>query len=394
MSDTSRIYLDNAATSFPKPPSVIDAIVDYSQNLGAAVGRSATRTGSQVQAIVDRCRTNCARLLGVEDPRRVIFTFNGTDSLNLAIHGLLKPGDHVVTSAIEHNSVLRPLHALSHRGAIELTEVVPGADGAIDPKAISDAIEPKTALVICQHASNVTGVVHPIEDIGEVARANNIPICIDAAQTAGAIPLSFDDLPASMLACPGHKGLLGPLGTGLLLLDPQIVERLEPIRQGGTGSVSESVEQPSSLPDRFESGNHNAIGLVGLGAAVEYVIERGISTIQAHEAALTDQMTAGLRELSEGTAFCDCLDSPDRLPVFSISFAGLDAQSACSILDQEFQIETRAGLHCAPGAHRHASRPDWITDRDSGSVRFSLGAFSTETEVAAAIEAIRELASA
>ena len=394
MSDAHRIYLDNAATSFPKPPSVIDSIVDYSQNIGAAVGRSATRTGSRVQSLVERCRANCARILGVEDPRRVIFTFNGTDSLNLAIHGILKPGVHVVTSAIEHNSVLRPLHALTRTGAIELTEVTPGVDGAIAPADIREAIQPQTALVICQHASNVTGVIHPIEDIGEVARAKNIPMCIDAAQTAGAVPLQFDDLPASMLACPGHKGLMGPLGTGLLLLDSEIVDRLQPVRQGGTGSVSESVEQPVSLPDRYESGNHNAIGLVGLGASVEYLLERGIPNIASHELLLAEQMIAGLGELPEETVFCDFLKNTRRLPVFSISFAALDAQTACTILDQEFQIETRAGLHCSPGAHQHASRPSWVANRDSGSVRFSLGAFTTEAHVAAALEAIGQLANA
>lgn len=392
---TGRIYLDNAATSFPKPDSVLEAMQYYSRDLGSAVGRSTTRAGMEVQAIVDRCRQNCARLLGVRNPQRVVFTFNGTDSLNQAIHGLVQPGDHVVSTTLEHNSVIRPLATLRQRMGVEVTLVRPDGDGRIQASAVRDALTDRTSLVICQHASNITGVIHPVDDIGQLARERGIPCCLDAAQTVGIVPIRFDDSPFDMLACPGHKALLGPLGTGLLLLSENIAGRIEPLRQGGTGTLSELQEQPLELPDRFESGNHNAVGLAGLQAATSLLLEQTPQQIQQRESQLAEQFVDGLQKFDSRLVLCHHLDVRPRLGVFSVRLAHLDPQTACSLLDQEFGIETRAGLHCAPGAHRELGQryAGILPDDGFGSVRFSIGAFTESHHIEVALAALGELSS-
>lgn len=385
MSDRRRVYLDNAATSFPKPPGVAEAMLHFATQIGASAGRASSRAGQQAQAIVDRCRHNCARLLGVSDPERVVFTFNGTDSLNLAIRGLLRPGDHVVSSHMEHNSVLRPLSSLQATDRVSTTYVTAEPGGQISAESIAEALRPDTRAVVVQHASNVTGTVHDIEAIGRVARERDVPLIVDAAQSIGHLPFDFDALPADIACCPGHKALLGPLGTGIMLLSRGIAGRLRPIRTGGTGSQSELREQPQTLPDRYESGNHNVIGLAGLEKSTAYLLERGIETIREHELSLTDRLVSGLQAQPGVTVHRPHGDG--GVGVVSFSLAAYDAHTAGMLLDEQFHIETRCGLHCSPGVH------EFLGTRESGgTIRASLGPFTTADEIDLLLEATAALA--
>ncbi|MBD3675539.1 MAG: aminotransferase class V-fold PLP-dependent enzyme [Planctomycetaceae bacterium] len=379
-----RIYLDNAATSWPKPDSVYDAVDQYQRHNGSPFGRGSHASGSEVYRIVNRCRQRVANLLGVSAPQRVIFTCNATDSLNQAIHGLLVPGDHVITSALEHNSVLRPLHDLAERVGVQLTVLQPNAQGVLSPDQITPAIRPDTRLIALTHASNVTGIVQPVLEIGEIAKEHSIPFLVDAAQTAGVVPIQFDESPFELLACAGHKGLLGPLGTGILCLSPSMAEKLRPTRQGGTGTQSESATQPTSLPDRFESGNHNVPGIVGLDAGVDYLLDRGIEEIRQQEEQALGQLQRGLSQI-EGVKLIGGDDVP-KIGVVSVTSDLYDPQTLAALLSQEFGIETRAGLHCAPQTH------DWLqTTATGGTLRLSVGPFTTPQEIDRTIEAFEAL---
>ncbi|MDB5338221.1 MAG: csd 1, partial [Planctomycetaceae bacterium] len=254
---STSIYLDNAATSFPKPACVYDAMDRYHRESGVAVGRGAYRQAVEVQGEVDRCRQRVAQLFNAESPQRIIFTFNCTDSLNLAIHGVLRQGDHVITSVLEHNSVLRPLHELQRDGRIDLTLITVDPTGVVNPDDFRQALRPNTRLIALTHASNVSGAIQPCAEVGQIARVAGVIYLIDAAQTAGHLPIDVRALSADMLACPGHKALMGPLGTGLLYTRPGIESDLRSMRQGGTGTRSEVEFQPATLPDKYEAGNHN-----------------------------------------------------------------------------------------------------------------------------------------
>lgn len=385
MTTPQRIYLDNAATSFPKPEAVFEAMDEYNRQLGAAVGRGATHVATAVQSRVDHCRLKAAQLLGAESPDRIAFTFNGTDGLNTAIHGLLRPGDHVVTSTIEHNSVLRPLRELKNRIGISVTYVEPDSIGRIEPADVRAALTSDTRLIALIHASNVTGIIQPVADVGEIAREQNVFFLVDAAQSAGHLPLDVGTFPVDVLACPGHKGLLGPLGTGLLYIRPGVEEQIHSLRQGGTGSNSEDDRQPESLPEKYESGNHNGPGLFGLEAGLSYLFERGVESIRQHEAELTDRFLAGLKEIPAIQQYGP-ESSTARLGVISISHPDFEPQILAMLLDENFSIETRAGLHCAPGIHRAMG-----TFETGGTVRFSMGPFSTTDHVDQALQALREL---
>ncbi|MBX3438118.1 MAG: aminotransferase class V-fold PLP-dependent enzyme [Planctomycetaceae bacterium] len=385
MTESQRVYLDNAATSWPKPNAVYEAVDRYQRQLGGAVGRGATRAAGDVQTIVDRCRTRAARLLGAESSERMIFTFNGTDGLNLAIHGLLSRAEgetHVVTTMLEHNSVLRPLTHAGH----PVTHVVPNAAGQVDPAAIRRALRPQTGLVVVTHASNVTGAIQPIAEIGDVVRSHGAVFLVDAAQSAGHLPINLRDLPIDLLACSGHKGLLGPLGTGLLYVRPGIEERVVPVRQGGTGTQSEVSSQPDTLPDRYESGNHNAPGLVGLEAALAWIEAQGVDVLHRHERELSTRLMAELVELP-GVHIYGPANDADHVGVVSFDIDGLQPQETATILDQTFGIEVRAGLHCAPLVHEILH-----TSVRGGTVRMSVGPFTTAAQVDAAAAAVREIA--
>jgi cysteine desulfurase family protein len=382
----SRIYLDNAATSFPKPEGVYAAVDRYQRKIGAAIGRGVYQSSLDATALVQRCRARIAELLGAENPERILFTFNGTDSLNTALHGLLRPGDHVVTSVIEHNSLLRPLHELRMMSNIDVTQVRADGEGQIDPQEIRNALRPNTRLIALMHASNVTGGLQPIADVGAIARSARAFFLVDAAQTAGHIPIDLRSLPVDLLACPGHKGLLGPLGTGVLYVRPGVEEYLRSFRQGGTGTHSEDDRQPDTLPDKFESGNHNAPGLVGLEAGVSWLLERGIESVAAHERKLTLRLWHGLIELPGVRLFGVPADG-SRVGVVSLKIDDFDVQDVAAILDQSFGVEARAGLHCSPGAHRAIG-----TFASGGTTRLSIGPFNTEDDIDAACTAIRQIA--
>ncbi len=380
-----RIYLDNAATSFPKPAAVYEAVDHAQRHLGAAEGRSATRTAMQVHGEIERCRQRVARLLGAESPQRVIFTFNATDSLNLALHGLLRPGDHVVTSSIEHNSVLRPLRHLAERG-VNVTYVAADGDGRVSPDAIKRALQKGTRLVALIHASNVSGTIQPIDRVGEIARSTGALFLVDAAQTAGHLPINLSQLPIDLLACAGHKGLLGPLGTGVLYVRPGVEEHLQSLRQGGTGTTSDDDHQPDRLPEKYEAGNHNVPGLIGLEAALAWLEKGGVTEVHRHEQGLTARLLEGLAGLPRLRVYGP-KSLQDRVAVVSISVEGIDPQELAAVLDESFGIETRAGLHCAPGAHRCLG-----TFVAGGTLRLSPGALTTDNEIDAAVLAVRELA--
>ena len=327
-------------------------------------------------------------MIEAEHARQSIFTSNGTDSLNLAIHGALSGGGHVVTTVAEHNSVLRPIRWLESTGRIKVTRVGCRPDGVVEPAEIRAALRPDTRLVVLTHASNVTGALQPAAEVAELAHQGGALMLLDAAQTLGDIPLSVRDLPIDLLAAPGHKGLLGPLGTGVLYLRPGVEERIESIRQGGTGSLSDEDRQPDFLPDKFESGNLNLPGIVGLAAGVEYLYLRDVRTVRQHAEELTARLLEGLAGLTGVTVYGP-LSAAQRVGVVSINLQGYDPQEVAATLDAAFQIQVRSGIQCAPLMHRELK-----TLSLGGVVRFSVGPFTTMAEIDAAISALRDISTA
>jgi cysteine desulfurase / selenocysteine lyase len=388
MSSHPRIYLDNAATSWPKPEAVYQAVERFQREIGAAAGRGSYGEALESGRLVEMARSGVARLIAAGDPRRIIFTFNGTDSLNLALHGFLGPGDHVVTTKAEHNSVLRPLRELEERGGVAVTRVDCDGAGQVDPDDVRNAIRAETKLVAVLHASNVTGTIQPVAEIGRIARERGAAFLVDAAQTLGHIPIAVDELGADLLAAPGHKGLLGPLGTGVLYIRPGLEPSLHSFRQGGTGTRSENDRQPESLPDKYEAGNHNVPGLAGLAAAVDFLETRGISAIRDHELELLERLLAGLQQIEGVTVFGpDKIE--DRMGVVSVRIEGYDPQEVAAMLDASYGIQVRPGLHCAPLMHKAIG-----SFSGGGTVRFSFSRFTTAEEIDAALTGVREIASA
>lgn len=381
-----RIYLDNAATSWPKPDAVYDAVDRYQREFGTAVGRGSSRVAGDVQGAVDRCRQRIADLLNAESAERIVFGYNGTDVLNIAIRGAVRSGDHVVTTVGEHNSVLRPLRDLEESG-VEVSRVPCDEAGRFEATAIRDALRPNTRLVAVQHASNVTGVIQPIASVAEIVADHESLLLVDAAQTTGHLPIDVRRLPVDLLATSGHKGLLGPLGTGVLYVRPGIEDVVAPLRFGGTGTRSEEDWQPTSMPDRYESGNHNAPGLLGLGAAVDWLTERGIASIREHEVERTSRLVEGLRGL-DTIRIHGPETAEERVGVVSVTVEGFDPRDLATILDENFGIETRAGFHCAPGIHRALG-----TAETGGTLRFSVGPFTTADDIDAAVAALAEVTS-
>jgi cysteine desulfurase family protein len=386
MRQRRRVYLDNAATSWPKPQAVYDAVNDYQRRLGAAFGRGGYGEAEEVRQEIERTRSAVARLIGAESSEQVVFTFNGTDSLNLAIRGILNAGDHVISTVVEHNSVLRPLRWLEKKQRIEVTYVGCDAAGVVDPKHIRAALRPHTKLIIVTHASNVTGSIQLAPEIGQIAREHNILFLVDAAQTLGHLPVSVLELGADLLAAPGHKGLLGPLGTGILYLRPGVERLVECVRQGGTGSSSSSIEQPDSLPEKYESGNHNVPGIVGLGAGVTYIQGRGIENIRQHEIQLTNLLLNGLAGIP-GIEIFGPGAAEARVGVVSFSLPNPDAPIVAKRLEDAFGIQVRAGFHCAALMHRALGTLD-----RNGTVRLSIGPLNTADDIAIAIKGVTEVA--
>lgn len=386
----ARIYLDNSATSHPKPAEVYQAMMRFATEVDASAGRGGYAEAREAGRLMHGCRERINRLINGASPDHVVFTLNGTDALNIAIKGLINPGtrDHAITTWMAHNSVLRPLNALAERGDTEQTRIpCDPKTGLVDPDDIARAITPHTRLVAVVHGSNVSGTLMPIAEIGAICRERGVPFLVDAAQTAGHVPIDVRAMNIDLLAMPGHKGLLGPLGTGVLYIRPGLEERLRTLREGGTGSLSESDVQPLTMPDKFEAGSHNAIGLAGLAAGVQWILERGVEHIWEHEEELINRMLQRLDEDDmPGLRLIGPPDFQNRCGVFSIVIEGVEPNELSAILEDEYSLLTRAGFHCAPLAHRTLG-----TDRLGGTTRISFGAFNSEAEVDVLCDAFREI---
>jgi cysteine desulfurase family protein len=375
------IYLDNAATSWPKPPGVAEAMVRALAEAGGNPGRSGHRLAMDAAEQVMECRENLAELFHIANPLEICFTANATEALNLALKGFLKSGDHVVCSSMEHNSVWRPLCRLQKSG-ISFSVARANPDGTVSAEAIARELRPQTRLIALTHASNVTGTINPIAAVGELAKQRKIAFLVDAAQTAGAQPIDVEAAQIDLLAFPGHKGLLGPTGTGGLFIRDTIA--LEPLREGGTGSDSASPLQPEYLPDRYESGTLNTVGIAGLKASVSYLLREGVAAIQQREWHLTQRLLVGLAGLPGVTVYGPESSQP-RAAVVSFNLEGRDPVLVAAQLDREFEIACRPGLHCAFLAHQTLG-----TER-LGTVRFSPGPFTTEQEIDLAVNAASAL---
>jgi len=371
------IYLDNAATSCPKPACTIRAMAHALETCGANPGRAGHRLSLAAGRIVESCREEIAAMLGEDDASRVAFAQNATDALNMAIHGILRTGDHVVSTLLEHNSVLRPLSELSRSGAITLTLVPPDDEGRISAKEIERAILPRTRLVAMTHMSNVLGAAQDAAAVGAVCRRHGVPLLLDCAQTAGHLPLKPREWGVSLLAMPGHKGLLGPHGTGALWVSPDV--QLAPMRQGGTGSASESMFQPRMMPDCLESGTLNLPGIAGLHASMRYAIERREET---HEriVSLCGALREALLNLPGVRVY-----TPEGASLVTFNIGGMGSQEAASMLDQA-GFAVRGGLHCAPGAHRI------MGTLSGGAMRVSPGMENTREQVLSFAGAVSRMA--
>jgi cysteine desulfurase/selenocysteine lyase len=375
------IYFDNPATSWPKPPQVKEAMNKFMEEVGANPGRSGHFLSIKAARIIYEAREVLSVLFHVKDSSRLVFTLNATESINLALKGLLKPGDHIITSSMEHNSVMRPLRDLEKKG-IELSIVPCFRDGTLDPKEVEKRIQSTTRMIVLNHASNVTGTLLPIIAIGEIARAHNLFFLVDVAQTAGVYPIDVEKDKIDLLAFTGHKSLYGPQGTGGLVIGERINEKeMIPLKQGGTGSRSEFEEQPDFLPDRFESGTPNGVGIAGLLAGVQFVLEKGVGQICQNEITLIKKLIKGLKKIPQVKLYGP-ENQGDRIATLSFNVAQLSPSDIASRLEKEFGILCRPGLHCAPAAHRT------IGTFPEGTIRFGLSAFNTEAEVETAIRAV------
>ncbi len=378
--DRKIIYLDNAATSWPKPEAVYEA-VDHAMRYSGNASRSGHRLALEADRLLYQTRKLLASFFNVQDPAQVVFTKNCTEALNVALKGLLKVGDHVITTSMEHNSVLRPLSRLQRSG-VEVTVLQASKEGYVTPKQVAEAIRGNTKLIAVTHASNVVGTIMPIADIGKVAHDHGVLFLVDAAQTAGVLPIDMEQCFIDVLCVPGHKSLMGPSGTGALLVREGIV--VEPLIEGGTGSLSESIEQPSFMPDRLESGTLNVVGIAGLKAGLEFIMGEGLSNIRQHELKLTNMLLEGLSELDNVTVYGP-KDVERMVGVVSAVVKGVDPARVSALLDQEYGIATRPGLHCAPLAHKS------IGTFETGTVRFSVGFFNTLEDIEETIRAMKHI---
>ncbi|HEY8362415.1 MAG TPA: aminotransferase class V-fold PLP-dependent enzyme [Tissierellaceae bacterium] len=376
------VYFDNAATSYPKPKAVYDKIMESMMNYGANPGRSGHKMALTISREIFETRVQISKLFNIKNPLNIIFTLNCTEALNIAIKGVLKPGDHVITTSMEHNSVLRPIKYLEKLG-IENTIVQGDSKGRINPKDIESSIKPNTKLIVTTHVSNLTGTIMDIEAIGEIAKKHNILYLIDGAQSVGVYDIDVEKMNIDMLAFPGHKGLLGPQGTGGLYIREGL--DLAEMFQGGTGSVSHSLTQPDVLPDKFEAGTPNGPGIVGLGAGVKYILEVGIENIRKKEEELTRHFIEEASKI-EGIKLYGTLEKGSHAPVVALNIKDADSSEISYILDEKYDIAVRPGLHCAPLAHKT------IGTFEQGAVRFSFGFENTHEEIEYAIKALREIA--
>ena len=377
------IYLDNAATSFPKPGGMSDRIKYYMDNVGASINRSVYSSAEEAGMVALSLRERAKRLFNLnEAATHVIITPGATAGLNYIIKGLLKSGDHCIVSSMEHNAVMRPLSQIE---GVEFSRIPCDGEGRIIEGSLEPLFRPNTRLVIIAHGSNVCGTVQNAEEIGRICARHGVPFALDAAQTAGHYPVDFTRFNLSALAVPGHKGLLGPTGIGLLLLSDSMARSLTPLIAGGTGSASDKETLPDYLPDRFESGTLNMPGIYGLEYSLGYIEKRGIDSLRAHEIELTERFISGIDGI-DGVRLCGTRNLANRVGVISLDFVDKDNAQIAYRLETEFGILTRCGLHCAPNAHKT------LSTFPQGTVRFSLGFASTKEDVDAAIDAVKRLA--
>ncbi|MGQ9584682.1 MAG: aminotransferase class V-fold PLP-dependent enzyme [Anaerolineae bacterium] len=379
------IYFDNAATSWPKPPEVTQAMAHFMEEVGANPGRSGHRLSVEAGRIVHEARELVAELFHAPDPLRVTFGPNVTEAINLALHGLLRPGDHVITSSMEHNSVMRPLRALERKG-VEVTTVPCSSQGFLDPTDLEAAIRPNTVMIALNHASNVVGTLLPLREAGQIAHRHGLWLLADVAQTAGTCPIDMEADHIDLLCFTGHKGLWGPMGTGGMILGDRVdASRLEPLKQGGTGSRSEHEVHPDFLPDLCEAGTPNAVGLAGLAAGVRLVLQIGVEAIRARDATLTQRLLDGLQAIP-GVTLYGPRDASKQTATLAFNVDRLEPSDVGLRLDEEYGILCRVGLHCAPAAHRT------IGTFPRGAVRFGLGYFNTAEEVDLVLGAVGQIA--
>jgi cysteine desulfurase family protein len=384
-----RIYMDNSATSFPKPPGVLEAMADFARNCGASAGRGAYAEARACEQVLATCRARVAELVNAEAPERIVFAMNCSEALIMAIRGLLNTaprGSEVIAPAMEHNSVLRPLNALAEQVGL-VPRIIPcdGRTGLVDPDDIRRAITRNTRLIACQHASNVTGTLQPIAEVAAIARQADVPCLIDAAQSVGHVMLDVQALGADFVAFPGHKGLLGPLGTGMLYIRPGAEDNLPTMKEGGTGTISEQPVQPATMPDKYEIGSYNAIGLAGLSAGVAWLLDHGLERVAAHDRQLCRlflELAGGIEHLTVyGPRELD-----DRTGVFSVTIALLAPGELAAAMEDDFGILTRSGVHCAPLAHQT------IGTYPAGTCRLSFGPFTTAEQIRKAAAALASIA--
>ena len=384
------VYLDNAATTFPKPPQVAEAVFRYMTECGCNIGRGGYEGAYQAEDLVFSTRELISELFNGGDPSHVVFTKNVTESLNVLLKGLLKPGDHVITTSMEHNAVMRPLTQLQLSG-ISFSRIPCTDTGSLPAGSVGEILQPylqkNTRAVVMTHASNVCGTILPLREAGAFCREHGLLLIADTAQSAGILPLDMQEMNIDALAFTGHKGLYGPQGTGGFLLRKGLPSVITPLLAGGTGSISHSEEMPHFMPDRYEAGTMNLPGLAGLHAALLWLKETGISNIRSHELALTADFLQGLAQMSEEGLLSvpGPSGAEERTGVVSVLPLKCDPAAAADRLDTRWNIQTRVGLHCAPSAHKT------LGTFPAGTIRFSFGFFNTSADVAAALAALREV---
>lgn len=375
------IYLDNAATTFPKPEVSLRAINQcmskYCGNPGRSGHAMSMKTGEEVYKV----RKEIQELFQIEDSSHIIFTSNATDSLNLAIKGSLKSGDHVITTSMEHNSVLRPLKSMEKEG-VQISIIYGNREGKINPEVIKKEIKENTKMIACTHASNVTGTIMPIKEIGKIAKENKLIFLVDASQSAGCVPINVKTMNIDLLAMPGHKGLLGPLGTGILYVDPKI--KLKHLKEGGTGTNSRDVRQPYDYPEGYESGTINAPGIIGLGGSVSFVKKIGIEKIGNYEEKLILILHQEL-DRNKNIVIYGPKNVKDKVGIFTFNIKGMECEQVAQELNDKYNIAVRAGFHCAGLAHKT------IDTLEIGAVRVSVGPFNQVKDMKYAAQAIKEM---
>ncbi len=381
----SRIYLDNGATSWPKPPGVVDAIVRFYSQSGAAASRGGSNAVAESNRVLEQCRRYLAQLVNAATADQVVLAFNGTDALNMAIHGMLRPQGHAVATAVEHNSVLRPLAYLQKEREIKRTIVPCDASGWVDPELIRHAIRPETQLVCLSQVSNVTGTIQSVAEVGRFCRDLGVPLLVDAAQSVGHLDVDVNRLECDLLAASGHKALMGPLGTGFLYIGERVQQSIRPWRLGGTGSQSDEDTQPQGLPWKMESGNMNIGGLAGLLGGLKFIQSESVSRIHRRAMQLTTRLRDGLNSIK--TVKCYVPTDERSSAVTSFNIERRDCREVGAILDSVFGIELRAGYHCAPRIHQFlGSEPNY------GTLRVTPGYFNTEDQIDQLIDAVRQIA--